>query len=150
MLNINPLFSTAFEFSEPRCIHAAWGVVLIALIGLIATRMKIRASRRFADETRLPPMLGLRRQWIAPTRALLVVAGMVLIVGSLMGPRSNPHQETTETKGRDIVFLVDVSKSMLVRDVAPNRLERAKLWIKDTVADLKTDRVRLEIGRAHV
>ncbi len=136
-------FGAAFEFGEPRWVLGAWGVVGILALGLIAARMKIRAAGRFADADRLSHLLGKRRRLIGWTRALVMVIGLLLIVGATMRPRSNPHQETTETLGRDIVFLVDVSKSMLVRDVAPNRLERAKLWINDMVSELKTDRVGL-------
>jgi Ca-activated chloride channel family protein len=35
--------------------------------------------------------------------------------------------------GRDVLFLVDVSRSMLARDLKPNRLERAKLAVSDAL-----------------
>ena len=136
-------YGAAFEFGEPRWALGAWGVAGILVLGLVAARMKSRAAGRFADADRLSHMLGKRRRLIGWARALVMVIGLLLIVGSTMRPRANPHQETTEALGRDIVFLVDVSKSMLVRDVAPNRLERAKLWINDMVSELKTDRVGL-------
>ena len=46
-------------------------------------------------------------------------------------------------QGRDVVFLLDVSKSMLAEDLVPNRLERAKLAILDAVDRLQGDRVAL-------
>lgn len=134
---------TAFEFGEARWVLAAWGVAVLIVIGMLAARMRRRAARRFADSARLSMMLGKRRRMLGVVRGVVMVLGLLLIVGATMRPRANPHQEMTEAKGRDIVFLVDVSKSMLVRDVAPNRLERAKLWISDMVAELKTDRVGL-------
>tara|TARA_R110000868_G_scaffold241497_3_gene496861 strand:+ start:621290 stop:622348 length:1059 start_codon:yes stop_codon:yes gene_type:complete len=134
---------TAFEFGEARWLLAAWGVAVLFVIGMLAARMRRHAARRFADSDRLAMMLGKRRRMLGLIRGVVMVLGLLLIVGATMRPRANPHQEMTEAKGRDIVFLVDVSKSMLVRDVAPNRLERAKLWISDMVAELKTDRVGL-------
>ncbi len=142
-LRLDDLFGTAFELHDPIWGHALWIIALIAFVGFVAARSRHRAARRFADEDRVVAILGKRRPWIGKIRAVLVVLGLVLVVGSIMRPRNNPHQESTESKGRDIVFLVDVSKSMLVRDVAPNRLERAKLWINDMVSQLKTDRVAL-------
>jgi len=144
---LNNLFEsvngTAFEFGEPGWVLGVWGVAGILVLGLIAARMKVRAAGRFADADRLSHMLGRRRRVLGWVRVSVMVLGLVLIVGATMRPRANPHQETTEALGRDIVFLVDVSKSMLVRDVAPNRLERSKLWITDLVSELKTDRVGL-------
>ncbi|MBO6513368.1 MAG: VWA domain-containing protein [Phycisphaerales bacterium] len=142
-MRLDQFIGSAFEIHDPQWLHAFWIIGLIALLGFFATRNRRKAARRFADEERVISLLGQRRGWIAGTRAVLLVLGLALIVGSIVRPRSNPHQESAESKGRDIVFLVDVSKSMLVRDVAPNRLERAKLWITDMVSQLKTDRVAL-------
>lgn len=140
---IEQLFPAAFEFAQPQWIHTVWVIALLIVAGLLISRFRGQAAQRFADSDRLSTMLGTRRNWLARLRAAMMIAGLLLIAGSTMRPRANPHQETTETLGRDIVFVVDVSKSMLVRDVAPNRLERAKLWITDLVAELKTDRVAL-------
>jgi Ca-activated chloride channel family protein len=48
-----------------------------------------------------------------------------------------------QRRGIDIVFVLDVSNSMLAEDVKPNRLERAKLDIKDMLEVLSGDRVGL-------
>ena len=48
-------------------------------------------------------------------------------------------------KGIDVVFALDVSRSMLADDVAPNRLERAKQQIKDIVNEMAGDRVGLVV-----
>ena len=50
-----------------------------------------------------------------------------------------------ERRGRDVVFLLDVSRSMLAEDLAPNRMERAKLAIGDAVEKLEGDRVGLVV-----
>ena len=142
-MGVDVLWNTAFEFGEPGWVMAAWGVVVLVLLGLVAARMRVRAAVRFADADRLPAMLGRRRRVLGWVRGAAMVVGLGLIVLATMRPRSNPHQETTDAMGRAIVFLVDVSRSMMVRDVAPNRLERAKLWISDLVAEVKTDRVGL-------
>ena len=131
------------EFAEPTWVHAVWGIALLLLIGVVGSRLRSRATGRFADRSMIGSLLGSRRRWVGLMRGSLMILGLVLIIGSTMRPQNNPHQEIAETKGRDIVFLVDVSRSMLVRDVAPNRLERAKLWINDMVSELRTDRVAL-------
>lgn len=142
-LRLDQFVGSAFELHDPQWIHALWVIALIVIVGVLATRARRIASRRFADEDRVNALLGKKRTWIPIFRATLVVLGLVLVLGSVVRPRNNPHQESAESKGRDIVFLVDVSKSMLVRDVAPNRLDRAKLWINDMVSELKTDRIAL-------
>lgn len=62
---------------------------------------------------------------------------------ALARPQTDPRERDVSVRGRDVVFLVDVSRSMLATDLAPCRLERAKLWIKDVSATLAGDRVAL-------
>ena len=49
--------------------------------------------------------------------------------------------ETVKREGVDLVFAVDVSKSMLAEDIAPNRLEKAKRLVSETINKLSGDRV---------
>ena len=80
-----------------------------------------------------------RRRWKA---TLMLAAGVLLIIG-LARPAWNLQQTTITRTGRDVVFVLDVSKSMLAEDLAPNRLERAKLAIADVIDKLQGDRVGL-------
>ena len=52
-------------------------------------------------------------------------------------------QKDDSPKGIDLLIAIDVSKSMLARDIKPNRLERVKLSISNLIGDLKGDRVGL-------
>ena len=80
------------------------------------------------------------RQIFKACLLLLVIVAMVI---GLTQPGWNPHPQQVVQKGRDIVLLVDVSRSMLAEDLYPSRLAQAKLAIKDLLATLKGDRVGL-------
>jgi Ca-activated chloride channel family protein len=80
-----------------------------------------------------------RRRW----KAALILAGFGLLVMGLARPAWNLEQTTITRTGRDVVFVLDVSRSMLAEDLAPNRLERAKLAIADVIDTLRGDRVGL-------
>jgi Ca-activated chloride channel family protein len=84
-------------------------------------------------------MNPVRRRW----KAALLLAGFALLVFGLARPAWNLQQTTIKRTGRDVVFALDVSKSMLAEDLAPNRLERAKLAIADVIDKLQGDRVGL-------
>lgn len=77
--------------------------------------------------------------------AALVLCAVVMIAIAIARPCWNPKQRKIERRGRDVVFLLDVSKSMLAEDLAPNRLERAKLAIRDCVEKLQGDRVGIVV-----
>lgn len=75
--------------------------------------------------------------------SILILFSLVFIIISITRPSWNQQTRTVEKRGRDVVFLIDVSKSMMADDLIPNRLERAKLAVKDAVNILDGDRVAL-------
>ena len=84
---------------------------------------------------------------ISPTRrkirfALLVLAASLLII-TLARPQYGFDLQEVEQRGLDIVVAIDTSKSMLTTDIAPNRLERAKLAALELMQRAGTDRMGL-------
>lgn len=82
---------------------------------------------------------GPNRRW----QYFLLVCAVVFIVVGLARPAWNRKNVTVKRRGRDVVFLLDVSRSMLAEDLAPNRLTRAKMAIGDAVDAIQGDRVAL-------
>ncbi len=62
---------------------------------------------------------------------------------ALARPQWGYEVREIKRRGTDILLIVDVSKSMLTRDVKPSRLERTKLAVKDLIKKLKGDRIGL-------
>jgi Ca-activated chloride channel family protein len=63
-----------------------------------------------------------------------------LVIG-LVNPKIGTKSETVKREGIDIVFAVDVSKSMLCEDVAPSRLEKSKQIVSQIINQLVGDRI---------
>ncbi len=76
-------------------------------------------------------------------KAVVVVLAFVFIVIALTRPAWNAKPKPFIRKGRDVVILLDVSRSMLAEDIKPNRLERARIAISDLLEVLDGDRVGL-------
>ena len=72
---------------------------------------------------------------------LLRIVTLVFLIISLTGPRVGTKIKTVNREGVDIVFALDVSKSMLVEDVAPNRLLKSLQIVSKTIDGLVSDRV---------
>ncbi len=62
---------------------------------------------------------------------------------ALAQPQCGRSTELTKRRGIDVVVALDASKSMLARDVAPSRLERAQLELTTLLDELKGDRVAI-------
>lgn len=126
-------------------LYLLWVIPLLAAILLYAAHKRRQALERFAEPALLAhistTVSAVRRRW----KAVLLLAAFAFAVVALARPAWNPVAQEVQRKGRDVVFLLDVSKSMLAEDLAPNRLERAKLLILDSVEKLRGDRVALVV-----
>jgi Ca-activated chloride channel family protein len=71
---------------------------------------------------------------------VLILAFGFLVIG-LVNPKIGTKSETVKREGIDIVFAVDVSKSMLCEDVAPSRLEKSKQIVSQIINQLVGDRI---------
>jgi Ca-activated chloride channel family protein len=69
-----------------------------------------------------------------------IVAAVCLII-ALVNPKIGTKMETVKREGIDIVFAVDVSKSMLAEDIAPSRLEKSKQLVSQIINQLGSDRI---------
>ncbi len=74
-------------------------------------------------------------------KAFLLIVGFLSIVTALTEPRWNPQAQKIKRKGRDIVILLDTSKSMLAEDIKPSRLQRSKIAVGDLLETLQGDRI---------
>ena len=76
-------------------------------------------------------------------KASLLILAFMSIVIALTEPKWNPQPQQIRHKGRDVVILLDTSRSMLAEDIKPNRLDRSKIAITDLLEVLQGDRVAI-------
>ncbi|HOH46620.1 MAG TPA: VWA domain-containing protein, partial [Candidatus Cloacimonadota bacterium] len=72
---------------------------------------------------------------------VLRLIALALVIIAAAGPQWDYEATELETSGLDIIFCVDISKSMDAEDIAPSRLSRAKLQISSFVDELQGDRI---------
>ena len=73
----------------------------------------------------------------------IIFLALIFSVLALMRPQSDPEIQFTKQSGRDLIFVMDISRSMLAKDLKPNRLERGKQLVLDVIEVLNGDRVAL-------
>lgn len=130
-------------WDNPEALLMWWVLPVIAALAVFAQRRQLRAARRFAAPEMLrfllPKAAGLRR-W---SKIVLTILALAFLIAGAARPRWGVYLEEVQTRGVDMFVLLDVSRSMLAEDVAPNRLDRAKSDIRDLVGRLGGDRVGL-------
>lgn len=128
---------------SPQWLYALWLVPLLAGLAWYSHRRQRAMARRFADApmlSRIAPAIATSRTWI---KSLLLIAGLSCLIAAVARPQFGMYYEQVASRGVDLFVALDVSRSMLAEDVAPNRLERAKSDILDLLEELADDRVGL-------
>ena len=119
-------------------------LILIPLLWIafgLYTAWKKRVQSTFA-RPELLEILSPDRSRFKPVLKLIVLSlALLSFTFALVNPQIGTELETVKREGVDIVFALDVSKSMLAEDIAPNRIEKAKRLISALLNDLVTDRV---------
>jgi len=132
----------ADHFARPEM----WPLLLVAPVAWILLRvLDVVRGKRFERIVGPRARLlasdeGLHRGVARPT---LVAAGVALAALAAMRPVWGEDKRTTDERGPDVVVCLDVSRSMLARDVAPSRLEHAKRAVRALAASAKDGRLAL-------
>ncbi len=141
------MFGDGARFGEGEWLVLVWaaaGVVVVSALGWWWRRRRLRRYAAAGMIERVAPGMSAGR---AVARWVLVALGLTAGVVGLGRPQGDPREEGVSRFGRDVCFVVDVSRSMLADDLAPTRLGRTKLWIGDVLETLAGDRVAV-VGMA--
>lgn len=116
-------------------------IVFFFVFFLIFQIIKRKKQKQFADEKLLSKLAPNRSRFKPWVKFGLFALMILLLCVALANPKIGTKIETVKREGVDVVFAIDVSKSMLAEDVSPNRLDKAKRLVSEIVNNLKGDRV---------
>ena len=129
------------ELDEKKYLYLLLLLPIVACIFLFNMYWKRKKQLEFGD-LEMVKKLSPERSVFKPVLkiSILLLALAFLIIG-LVNPKIGTKMETVKREGIDIVFAVDVSKSMLAEDVAPNRLDKSKQLVSQIINSLGNDRI---------
>jgi len=122
------------HFLHPALLSTLLTIPLLLSLFFWADKKRVQALKNFGAKIKKHRR---RREWISLSLAI------TLIIIALARPTWNAKTQTIIESSRDVIFLLDVSRSMLAPDLHPNRLEAAKTAILDCVDEMTHDRVAL-------
>ncbi|MFC1808486.1 VWA domain-containing protein [Candidatus Omnitrophota bacterium] len=120
-----------------------WFILIAVVFFIIITRRNRILAEAFVQRDLWKEVLGSLNSRQRRIKAVLICVAIIFILLAISRPQLGFQWEETKRYGRNVIFAVDVSRSMLAKDIKPNRLERAKLAITDLVAKLPGDRIGL-------
>ena len=141
-----------FKFANPEYLY-----LFIAMPFLVALYIYLNIRKRndvkklgvLTTIKKMMPELSLKRSYL---KFWLIFAALCTGIIMIARPQFGTKVENVEKEGIELVIAIDVSNSMLARDVSPDRLTRAKQILSRIIDVRKNDKVALIVfaGEAYV
>jgi Ca-activated chloride channel family protein len=141
-----------FQFQYQQFIWLFGGIVLLLLLFIGLQRWKKRKIKAMGEPRLVRSLLHNFSKTRYLVKFILVILAFAVGVVAVMNLRKPGGPDGVNRKGIDIIFALDVSKSMLASDLAPSRLERAKQLIYRLMKEMPNDRIGLILfaGKAYL
>ena len=136
-----------YQLEKPIFFYLLFAIIGLTVAFLLVFIWKKHTQRKFASQValkKLSPDRSFFKSWLKLIILSLAIFSLTL---ALVNPKIGTKIETIKREGVDVVFALDVSKSMLAEDIAPNRIDKSKQLITQIINSLGGDRVGI-IGYA--
>jgi len=134
-----------YRIEEPIYFYLLAIIPLLVVLFLLVFWWKKSTQKKFSNPELLKQLAPNSSTFKSVLKLVFLSIAFAFLIISLVNPKMGTKLSTVKRQGVDIVFALDVSKSMLAEDIAPNRLEKAKLIITKIIDKLGSDRVGIII-----
>lgn len=130
-----------YELEEKGYLYLLFIIPILVVLFLYVLYWKRKKQKEFGDLD-LIKKLSPEQSIFKPTlKFAFVILGLICLIIALVNPKMGNKLDKVKRQGIDIVFAIDVSKSMLAEDVAPNRLEKSKQIVSQIINQLGGDKI---------
>jgi len=130
-----------YELEEKSYLYLLFIIPILVGIFLYIQFWKRKKQREFGDIELLRKLSPDKSIFKPVLKFIIFLLALAALVFGLVNPKIGTKMETVKREGIDIVFALDVSKSMLAEDVAPSRLEKSKQIVSQIINQLGNDRI---------
>lgn len=130
-----------FELEEKSYFTLLLIIPVIVVLFILIQFWKKRMQNKFADSELFKKLSPNASIFKGVLKLILWCLAIACFVMALVNPKFGTRLETVKREGVDLVFAIDVSKSMLAEDIAPNRIEKSKQIATQIINNLVSDRI---------
>lgn len=134
---------TQLNWGMPHNFIWLWILPTLGAIYWLSNWRRKSQMRSFGDEGLMERLVSAFNPLARVLKRWALFFSILFIILALCQPHYKTREVLVERKGIDVVIALDVSQSMLSKDMPPNRLEKAKLELSGLIDRLKQDRVGL-------
>jgi Ca-activated chloride channel family protein len=135
------------QFEQPIYFYALLAIPALLLLLFLVLVWKRHTQKKFADRKLLEKLAPSQSPFKLVLKIIVLCLALTCLSFALVNLKVGTKLETVKREGVDVVFALDVSKSMLAEDIAPNRLEKSKQLVSQIINSLAGDRIGI-IGYA--
>lgn len=141
-----------FRFQHIEFLWALLLIPAVVILYIVYLRWRRSRLRRLGDPALTGRLVAGRINGRGTTRFVLITSALLFAIIGLCNLQQGAQTEKAQRKGVDVFFALDVSRSMLARDVQPDRLTRAKQLMTRMMEKMSNDRVGLVVfaGKAYL
>ncbi len=130
-----------YELDEKKYFYFLAIIPILVLVFMYNLYWKRKKQQEFGDLEMIKRLSPEKSIFKPILKFVVFTLAIIFVIVALVNPKIGTKAETVKREGIDIVFAIDVSKSMLCEDVAPNRLEKSKQIISQIINQLGNDRI---------
>ena len=129
------------KVDESKYLYLLFLLPILAAIFLYVEFWKRKKQKEFGDVELVKKLSPEKSNFKPALKFGILLLGIAMLILGLVNPKIGTKVEKVKREGIDIVFAIDVSKSMLCEDIAPNRLEKSKQVVSQIINNLGSDRI---------
>ena len=140
------------RFGNPNLLWLLVVVALLAVIFIAAAYNRRRRLMRIGNLSTLMELMPDASPKRVRNKTILFLVAMTLLVVAMARPQLGSKLREVEREGVEIMLAIDVSNSMLARDLEPTRIERTKYAVEKVLEGLDEDKIGVVVfaGDAYV
>ena len=134
-----------FRFANPHILWLLAAVPVMIILFVVILGLRKRNLRHFGNIATVKSLLRDVSSWRVYTKFILFALAYTALVFASARPQFGVKIEEEKSEGVEMMFVVDVSNSMLAEDFTPNRLERTRYAIDKLFSKMNQDRVGMVV-----
>lgn len=129
------------ELDEKKYLTLLLIIPFLVAIYFFNLYWKRKKQKEFGDSEMIKKLSPQKSKFKPALKVTVIILAIASLIIALVNPKIGIKASTVKREGIDIVFAIDVSKSMDCEDVAPNRLEKSKQVVSQIINQLGADRI---------
>ena len=129
------------ELDEKKYLTLLLIIPFLVAIYFFNLYWKRNKQKEFGDSEMIKKLSPQKSKFKPALKVTVIILAIASLIIALVNPKIGIKASTVKREGIDIVFAIDVSKSMDCEDVAPNRLEKSKQVVSQIINQLGADRI---------